>query len=432
MNVIERYFGIDGRNTTIKTEILAGLTTFLTMAYIIFVNPDMLAKAGMDKGAVFVATCLASALGCFLMGLIARLPVALAPGMGLNAFFTFTVVLGMGKSWQVALGAVFISGLLFVLISAFKLREWIINAIPYTLKQGIVAGIGAFLAFIALKSSGIIVASPATFVTMGKLTDFGPAMAILSFFLIVVFVQRKVPAAVMLSILIVTVISLLAGETHYSGIVSMPPSIAPTFMQLDIAGALDVSMVSVIFAFLFVVLFDTSGTLIGVTKKAGLMSTDGQIPNLGKALFADSTAAVAGSLLGTSSVTSYVESTAGVAAGGRTGLTAIVVGVLFLLALFFAPLAGMIPAYATAGAIFYVAVLMLFTLREIDWDDLTEESPVAVVLLLTPLTFSIADGIALGFITYTIAKLVSGRYKEVSPAVWVLTVILLAKLIFLS
>ena len=432
MNVIERYFGIDGRNTTIKTEILAGLTTFLTMAYIIFVNPDMLAKAGMDKGAVFVATCLASALGCFLMGLIARLPVALAPGMGLNAFFTFTVVLGMGKSWQVALGAVFISGLLFVLISAFKLREWIINAIPYTLKQGIVAGIGAFLAFIALKSSGIIVASPATFVTMGKLTDFGPAMAILSFFLIVVFVQRKVPAAVMLSILIVTVISLLAGESHYSGIVSMPPSIAPTFMQLDIAGALDVSMVSVIFAFLFVVLFDTSGTLIGVTKKDGLMSTDGQIPNLGKALFADSTAAVAGSLLGTSSVTSYVESTAGVAAGGRTGLTAIVVGVLFLLALFFAPLAGMIPAYATAGAIFYVAVLMLFTLREIDWDDLTEASPVAVVLLLTPLTFSIADGIALGFITYTIAKLVSGRYKEVSPAVWVLTVILLAKLIFLS
>ncbi|ATQ83516.1 NCS2 family permease [Moraxella osloensis] len=432
MNVIERYFGIDGRNTTIKTEILAGLTTFLTMAYIIFVNPDMLAKAGMDKGAVFVATCLASALGCFLMGLIARLPVALAPGMGLNAFFTFTVVLGMGKSWQVALGAVFISGLLFVLISAFKLREWIINAIPYTLKQGIVAGIGAFLAFIALKSSGIIVASPATFVTMGKLTDFGPAMAILSFFLIVVFVQRKVPAAVMLSILIVTVISLLAGEAHYSGIVSMPPSIAPTFMQLDIAGALDVTMVSVIFAFLFVVLFDTSGTLIGVTKKAGLMSTDGQIPNLGKALFADSTAAVAGSVLGTSSVTSYVESTAGVAAGGRTGLTAIVVGVLFLLALFFAPLAGMIPAYATAGAIFYVAVLMLFTLREIDWDDLTEASPVAVVLLLTPLTFSIADGIALGFITYTIAKLVSGRYKEVSPAVWVLTVILLAKLIFLS
>lgn len=432
MNVIEKYFGIDGQNTTIKTELLAGVTTFLTMAYIIFVNPDMLAKAGMDKGAVFVATCLASAIGCFLMGFLARLPVALAPGMGLNAFFTFTVVLGMGKSWQVALGAVFVSGLLFVLISAFKLREWIINAIPYTLKQGIVAGIGAFLAFIALKSSGIIVASPATFVTMGKLTEFGPAMAILSFFLIVVFVQRRVPAAVMLSILIVTVLSLLAGETQYGGIVSVPPSIAPTFMQLDIAGAFDVSMVSVIFAFLFVVLFDTSGTLIGVTKKAGLMQADGNIPNLGKALFADSTAAVAGSVLGTSSVTSYVESTAGVAAGGRTGLTAVVVGLLFLLALFFAPLAGMIPAYATAGAIFYVAVLMLFTLSEVDWNDLTEAAPVAVVLLMTPLTFSIADGLALGFVTYTIAKVVSGRYSEVNAAVWVLTVILLAKLILLS
>lgn len=432
MNVIEKYFGIDGNNTTIKTEFLAGITTFLTMAYIIFVNPDMLAKAGMDKGAVFVATCLASAIGCFLMGFLARLPVALAPGMGLNAFFTFTVVLGMGKSWQVALGAVFISGLIFVLISVFKLREWIINAIPYTLKQGIVAGIGAFLAFIALKSSGIIVASPATFVTMGKLTEFGPVMAILSFFLIVVFVQRKVPAAVMLSILIVTVISLIAGQTQYTGIVSAPPSIAPTFMQLDIAGALDVSMVSVIFAFLFVVLFDTSGTLIGVTKKAGLMQADGKIPNLGKALFADSAAAVAGSVLGTSSVTSYVESTAGVAAGGRTGLTAVVVGLLFLLALFFAPLAGMIPAYATAGAIFYVAVLMLFTLSEVDWNDLTEASPVAVVLLMTPLTFSIADGLALGFVTYTIAKVVSGRYSEVNAAVWVLTVILLAKLIFLG
>lgn len=431
MTVIERYFGIDGKNITIKRELLAGLTTFLTMAYIIFVNPDLLGKAGMDKGAVFVATCLASAFGCIMMGVLARLPVALAPGMGLNAFFTFTVVMGMGKSWEVALGAVFVSGVIFVLISLFKIREWLINAIPYTLKQGIVAGIGAFLAFIALKSAGIIVAHPATFVTLGDLTKFEPAMAILGFFLIVVFVQRKVPAAVMLAILIVTVISLLAGHTEYHGIMSMPPSITPTLLKLDIAGALDVSMVSVVFAFLFVVLFDTSGTLIGVTKKAGLMKTDGEIPNLGKALLADSTAAVAGSLLGTSSVTSYVESTAGVAAGGRTGLMAVVVGVLFLLALFFAPLAGMIPAFATAGAIFYVAVLMLFTLRDIDWEDLTEASPVAVVLLLTPLTFSIADGIALGFITYTIAKLVSGRHKEISVAVWVLTVILLAKLVFL-
>lgn len=431
MNVIERYFGIDGKNTTIKREILAGITTFLTMAYIIFVNPDFLSQAGMDKGAVFVATCLASAVGCFIMGIWARLPVALAPGMGLNAFFTYGVVIGMGKSWEIALGAVFLSGCIFILISAFKIREWIINAIPYTLKQGIVAGIGAFLAFIALKSAGIIVAHPATFVALGNLTEFAPAMAILGFFLIVIFVQRGIPAAVMLAILIVTMIGIFAGKIEYQGTMSLPPSIEPTLFKLDIAGAFDVTMISVIFAFLFVDLFDTSGTLIGVTKKAGLMKDNGDIPNLDKALLADSTATMAGSLIGTSSVTSFVESTAGVAAGGRTGLVAVVVGILFLLSLFFAPLAGMIPAYATAGAIFYVSVLMLFTLRDIAWDDLTEASPVAVVLLLTPLTFSIADGIALGFITYTTAKVLSGRHKEISIAVWILTIILLAKLIFL-
>lgn len=431
MQAIKRYFGIDDHHTTIKTEVSAGVTTFLTMVYIIFVNPDMLAQAGMDHGAVFVATCLASALGCFLMGVIAKLPVALAPGMGLNAFFTFTVVMGMGNSWQVALGAVFVSGLLFVVISIFKVREWIINAIPYALKQGIVAGIGAFLALIALKNAGLIVASEATLVTLGDVTSFGSLMAVVSFFLIIAFVQKGWSAAVMLSILLVTLIGLALGQVTYQGLVATPPSIAPTLMQLDIAGALDVGMVSVIFAFLFVVLFDTSGTLIGVTKKAGLMGDDGRIPNLGKALFADSVAAVGGSLLGTSSVTSYVESSAGVAAGGRTGLMAVVVGVLFLLALFFAPLAAMIPAYATAGAIFYVAVLMLSTLREVDWQDLTQSAPVAVVLLLTPLTFSIADGIALGFITYAFAKLCSGRGREVGVMVWVLTTLLLAKLVFL-
>ncbi len=431
MQALWRYFGIDGKNTTVKRELSAGLTTFLTMAYIIFVNPNMLSEAGMDKDAVFVATCLASALGCFIMGFLARLPVALAPGMGLNAFFTYTVVLEMGKSWQVALGAVFLSGCIFVLISLFKVREWAINAIPDTLKQGIVAGIGAFLAFIALKSAGIIVASPATFVTLGDLTQFSPAMAILSFFLIVVFIQRNIPGAVILAILVITIISLVSGHTEYHGLMATPPSIAPTFMQLDIAGAFDVTMISVIFAFLFVDLFDTSGTLIAVTKKAGLMK-DGQIPNMGKALLADSTATITGTLLGTSSVTSFVESNAGVAAGGRTGLVAVTVGVLFLLALFFSPLAGMIPAYATSGAIFYVSVLMLFTLRDIDWDDLTEAAPVAVVLFLMPLSFSIADGISLGFITYTVAKVLSGRHKEVSLAVWVMTVILLAKLIFLG
>lgn len=432
MKAIWRYFGIDGVTTTVNREIAAGVTVFLTMAYIIFVNPSMLAETGMDKGAVFVATCLASAIGCFIMGIFARLPVALAPGMGLNAFFTYTVVLEMGKTWETALGAVFLSGCIFVLISIFKIREWVINAIPDTLKLGIVAGIGAFLAFIALKNAQIIVASPATFVTLGDVTQFAPAMAILSFFLIVVFIQRKVPGAVILAILIVTLIGLIAGDTHFQNPIAMPPSLEPTWLKLDVMSALDVSMISVIFAFLFVDMFDTSGTLIGVTKKAGLLGEDGKVPNMGKALLADSTATITGTLLGTSSVTSYVESSAGAAAGGRTGLVAVVVGVLFLLALFFSPLAGMVPIYATAGAIFYVSVLMLFTLREIDWDDLTEAAPVAVILLLMPLTFSIADGIALGFITYTIAKVVSGRHKEISLAVWVMTAILLSKLVFLG
>ncbi len=431
MQFLDRYFNITGNNSTIKTELSAGLTTFLTMAYIIFVNPNILSQAGMDKGAVFVATCLASALGCFIMGFLARLPVALAPGMGLNAFFTYTVVLEMGKSWETALGAVFLSGCLFVLISAFGVRAWVINTIPDTLKKGIVAGIGAFLALIALKESGIIVASPATLVTLGDLTEFAPAMAILSFFLIVFFIQKQLSGAVILAVLIVTAISLLFGEQQFHGVMALPPSIAPTLMQLDIAGAFDVAMISVIFAFLFVDLFDTSGTLIGVTKKAGLMDKDGNVPNMDKALFADSSATIAGTLLGTSSVTSFIESSAGVATGGRTGLVAVVVGVLFLLALFFSPLAGTVPSYATAGAIFYVSVLMLFTLKEIDWDDLTEAAPVAVILLLMPLSFSIADGISLGFITYTIAKVLGGKHKEINPAVWILTLVLLGKLVFL-
>lgn len=431
MNAIERYFGINGQNTTIRTEILAGITTFLTMAYIIFVNPNILADAGMDRGAVFVATCLAAAVGCFIMGIYARLPVALAPGMGLNAFFTYGVVLGMGYTWQTALGAVFLSGCIFVFLSLFKIREWVITAIPNSLKQGIVAGIGAFLAFIALKSSGIIVANEATFVSLGDLQQFSPMMAALGFFLIIGLVYRNIPGAVTIGILAVSVIAVITGNVAFEGVMSMPPAIAPTFLQLDIVGAFDVGMISVIFAFLFVDLFDTSGTLIGVTNKAGLVDKNGDIPNLDKALLADSTATVAGSLLGTSSTTSFVESTAGVAAGGRTGLMAVTVGVLFLLSIFFAPLAGMIPAYATAGAIFYVSVLMLYTLKDIDWEDLTEAAPVAVVLLMTPLTYSIADGISLGFITYTVVKVLTGKFNQVSVAVWALTIILLAKIVFL-
>ena len=431
MNAIERYFGINGDNTTIKTEILAGVTTFLTMAYIIFVNPNVLADAGMDKGAVFVATCLAAAIGCFIMGLYARLPVALAPGMGLNAFFTYGVVLGMGYEWQTALGAVFLSGCIFILLSLFKIREIIINAIPDSLKQGVVAGIGAFLAFISLQTAGVIVNNDATLVGLGDMTMFSPAMAALGFIVIVGLSHKRVPGAVTIGILLVALISLITGNTQFTGIISAPPPIAPTLMQLDIAGAFDVTMISVIFAFLFVDLFDTAGTLIATTSQAGLMDKEGRIPNMGKALLADSTATVAGTLLGTSSTTSYIESVSGIAAGGRTGLVAVTVGVLFLLSIFFSPLAGMIPGYATAGAIFYVAVLMMGTLRYVNWSDLTEAAPVVVVLLFTPLTYSVADGIALGFITFTAVKVVAGKFSDVSIPVWILTAVLLAKIIFI-
>jgi len=430
--MLEKLFKLSKFGTNPKTEIMAGITTYLTMAYIIFVNPAMLADAGMDKGAVFVATCLAAAAGCLIMGLWANLPIALAPGMGLNAFFTYGVVLGMGHAWQTALGAVFLSGIIFLLLSLFKVRELIINAIPKTLKLAIAAGIGAFLALIALKSSGIIVDHPATLVGLGDLTSLPAALTLAGFFAIIAAVQRNIPGAVMLVVLAITVIGLVSGDVSYNGIMSMPPSIAPTFMQMDIAAAFDVAMLSVIFAFLFVDLFDTSGTLIAVAQRAGIAGKDGSVPNLGKALVADSSATIVGAALGTSSTTSYIESASGVAAGGRTGLTAVTVGILFILSMFFAPLAGMVPVYATAGAILYVSVLMMFTLKDVAWDDLTEAAPVAVVLLLTPLTFSIAHGITLGFITYAAAKALGGKANEVSASVWIIAALLVAKIIFIG
>ena len=313
----------------------------------------------------------------------------------------------------------------------FKIREIIINSIPLSIKQGVVAGIGAFLAFISLQTAGVIVNNDATLVGLGDMTSFSPAMAALGFIVIVGLSHKRVPGAVTIGILLVALISLITGNTQFSGIISAPPSIAPTLMQLDIAGAFDVAMISVIFAFLFVDLFDTAGTLIATTTQAGLIGKDGKIPNMGKALLADSTATVAGTLLGTSSTTSYIESVSGIASGGRTGLMAVTVGVLFLLSVFFSPLAAMIPGYATAGAIFYVAVLMMETLKDVKWHDLTEAAPVVVVLLFTPLTYSVADGIALGFITFTAIKVVAGKFSDISIPVWILTVVLLAKIVFI-
>ncbi|USH01817.1 NCS2 family permease [Grimontia kaedaensis] len=427
--MLERLFKLKEQGTDIKTEVIAGLTTFLTMAYIIFVNPAILSETGMDRGAVFVATCLAAAIGCFIMGLVANYPVAQAPGMGLNAFFTYTVVFQMGYSWQVALAAVFLSGVCFVALSLFKVREWIIHSIPLSLRTGISAGIGMFLALIALQNSGIVVDHPATLVSMGDLSSFGPAMAALGFFLTIGLVNRGVKGAVMIAILIVTALGVLFGEIQYGGIMSAPPSIAPTFMQLDFAGALEVGLISIVFAFLFVDLFDTAGTLVGVAQKAELLDKDGKLPRLNRALLADSTATTVGAVLGTSNTTSYIESVSGVAAGGRTGLTAVTVGIMFLLALFFSPLAGMVPAYATAGALFYVAILMMSGLVSVNWRDLTEAAPVVVVCLLMPLTYSIAHGIGLGFISYCAIKAFSGKGRDVPISIWVLAALFLLKFV---
>ena len=428
--MLERLFQLKAHNTTVRTEILAGLTTFLTMAYILFVNPEILGKTGMDVGAVFVATCLAAAIGSTLMGLIANYPIALAPGMGLNAFFTYTVVLHMGYSWQVALGAVFISATLFFVLSVFRIREWIVNSIPLPLRSAISAGIGLFLALIALKEAGLVIANPATLVGLGDLTAPGPLLAILGFFIIVALEARRVTGAVMIGILAVTLLAVLLGLTPFHGVVSLPPSIMPTLLQLDLMGALDVGMISVIFAFLFVDLFDNTGTLIGVAKRAGLMRADGHLPKMGRALIADSTAAMGGSLLGTSTTTSYIESASGVAAGGRTGLTACVVAVLFLLALFFAPLAGTVPAFATAPALLFVAVLMTSGLAEVDWSDITVAAPVVITALAMPLTFSIANGIALGFIAWVAIKALAGRWRELNPALVSLAILFVLKYAF--
>ena len=430
--MLEKLFKLKAHKTNVRTEVIAGLTTFLAMAYILFVNPSILGATGMDKGAVFVATCLAAAIGSVLMGMIANMPIALAPGMGLNAFFTYTVVLHMGYHWQVALGAVFISALIFFALSLFKIREWIINSIPLPLRSAIAAGIGLFLALIALEGAGIVVDNPATLVGLGDLTKAGPLMAILGFLLIVVLEARRVTGAVLIGILVVTAISMLSGLTPFAGIFSAPPSIAPTFLKLDIAGAFNIGLVSVIFAFLFVDVFDNSGTLIGVSRRAGLTDEQGNIPAMGKALIADSSAALFGSLLGTSTTTSFVESTAGVSAGGRTGLTSVVVAILFLLSLFFSPLAGSVPEYATAPALLFVAVLMTSGLAEIDWKDITTAAPVTVTALAMPLTYSIANGIAFGFITWTVVKLLTGKVREVNPALIILSVLFVIKLGWLS
>ncbi len=430
--MLDKYFKLTEHGTDVRTELMAGLTTFLTMAYIVFVNPDILSKTGMDFGAVMVATCIGAAFATAVMGLYANYPVALAPGMGLNAFFSFTVVLGMGHTWQVALGAVFVSGILFLILSILPVREWIINSIPMSMKMAIAAGIGLFLALIGLRNAGIVVDHPATLVALGDLSQASVMLAVLGFFSMVVLTAWNIPGAIILSILGVTVIGVLTGVSEFKGIFGPPPSMAPVLFQMDIAGALEMSMLAVVFTFLFVDLFDTAGTLIGVAHRGNLLDKDGKLPRLSKALVADSTGTVVGAMVGTSTVTSYVESASGINAGGRTGLTAVVVALLFLFCIFLSPLAATVPSYATAPALIFVACLMTRGIAEIDWNDITDVAPAVVTAIAMPLSYSIANGIGLGFITYAVVKLVGGRAREATPAVLVLAALFLLKFAFLG
>jgi len=429
--MIEKFFKLSENGTTVHTELVAGLTTFLTMSYIIFVNPEILSSTGMDRSAVFVATCVAAALGSAIMGLFANWPIGMAPGMGLNAFFAFTVVAAMGFSWQQALGAVFISGMIFLLLTVTGARSWLIRGIPRSLRSAIAVGIGLFLAIIALKNAGIVVDNPATLVGLGDLGNTGTLLAIFGFFVIAALDALKVRGAILIGILVVTLASMALGVTEFHGIVSAPPSLAPTFLQLDIMGALHAGFLHVILVFVLVEVFDATGTLIGVSKRAGLIE-EGRKSNLGRALLADSTAITVGSLLGTSSTTAYVESASGVQAGGRTGLTALTIALLFLAALFISPLAGSVPAYATAPALLYVAGLMLHELVEIDWADVTEATPAALTAIIMPFTYSIANGLAFGFISYVVLKAATGKWRVVHAATWIVAALFVVRYAMLS
>ena len=430
-NFLNNFFQLDLNNTDVKSEIIAGFTTFLTMAYIIFVNPQIMEASGMDKGAIFVGPCLAAAIACLIMGVFANWPIGLAPGMGLNAFFTYTVVGEMGYSWEIALGAVFIAGILFFVMSVTNLRGWMIASIPMNLRIAMGAGVGLFIGIIGLKSGGIIITNDATLLALGDFTNIETLLAATGFLIISALSIRKIPGAIIIGILIVTLIAIFADLIQFKGVISTPPNIAPTFMKLDILGALNLGMLTVIMSFLFVNLFDTTGTLVGVATRANLLDENGEAESLDKALKADSGASIFGTFFGCSPVTSYVESSAGVEAGGRTGLTAVVVGILFILAMFLSPLASIIPAYATAGALVYVAILMLGGMEKLNWSHVTELLPALIILIMIPLTFSIADGIALGFLSYVVLKITNGEIKSITYAAWFLTIIFISKFIFL-
>jgi AGZA family xanthine/uracil permease-like MFS transporter len=431
IDMLDSLFKLNINDTNIKKEILAGFTTFITMSYIIFVNPQIMSSTGMDFGAVFVGTCLAASIACFIMGFIANWPVGLAPGMGLNAFFTYSVVGEMGYSWETALGAVFLSGILFFIMSVTPIRKWIIDSIPENLRIAMASGVGFFIGFIGLKNGGIIVSNDTTFLSLGDFSNIKTLLSALGFLLIAILTIRNIKGSIIISILIITLLSLTLGLVEFNGVISYPPSLNPVFLHLDIIGAIDVAMVSVIASFLFVNLFDTTGTLFGVATRANFIDEKGNISNLDKALKCDSSTSIIGTFFGCAPVTSYVESSSGIEAGGRTGLTAITIGFLFLFSIFLSPLASIVPSYATSGALIYVSFLILSGLQKLDWTDISELIPSLIIIVMIPLTFSIADGISLGFIAFIVMKIASGNIKSISSGSWFLTIIFVSKFIFL-
>ncbi|EAW4324635.1 adenine permease AdeP [Salmonella enterica subsp. enterica serovar Corvallis] len=430
--MLERVFKLREHGTTARTEVIAGFTTFLTMVYIVFVNPQILGVAGMDTSAVFVTTCLIAAFGSILMGLFANLPVALAPAMGLNAFFAFVVVQAMGLPWQVGMGAIFWGAVGLLLLTIFRVRYWMIANIPVSLRVGITSGIGLFIGMMGLKNAGVIVANPETLVGIGNLTSHSVLLGVLGFFIIAILASRNIHAAVLVSIIVTTLLGWMMGDVHYNGIVSAPPSVTSVVGHVDLAGSFNLGLAGVIFSFMLVNLFDSSGTLIGVTDKAGLADEKGKFPRMKQALFVDSISSVTGAFVGTSSVTAYIESSSGVSVGGRTGLTAVVVGILFLLVIFLSPLAGMVPPYAAAGALIYVGVLMTSSLARVNWQDLTESVPAFITAVMMPFSFSITEGIALGFISYCVMKIGTGRLRDLSPCVVIVALLFVLKIVFID
>ena len=435
---LEKAFGFDSEKHTVRTEILAGITTFLTMAYILAVNPSIFSALDMPKGAVFTATALAALIGTLVMSLYARKPFALAPGMGLNAFFVFTVCLTMGHSWQFALTAVFLEGILFIILTLTKVRSWILNAIPLSLKHAIGAGIGLFIAFIGLQNAGIIANNDSTLVSLGDITHGAALLGVIGIVITGALVILKVRGSILIGILVTAILGLFIKDpatgsalTHFSGVVSAPDSVAPIFCKFEWGSILSWDMLAVVFTFLFIDMFDTMGTVIGVSQKAGMVDEKGNVDGIDKMFMADSIATVCGACLGTSTTTTYVESASGVGAGGRTGLTSFTVAALFALALFFSPIFLAIPGAATAPALVIVGVMMMGPVAKIDWEDYSESIPAFITVLMMPVAYSISDGILLGVISYVLLNACAGKFKKISPTMWVLAALFICKYIFI-